>query len=331
MRNPRSKLKRRRWLRWAGILILIFVLIQVVRSFIPDEEKQARVVLHHAVKQAFPKAVKTLEPFYGIHPYSGSTAAGSPAGKTAILIHGLDDPGLVWRNLAPALADNGWQVFIMTYPNDQAIRESSRFFLEQLQNFAKQKAGDISIVSHSMGGLVTRDLLTNPEFDYPGKAEQGLLPHIRRFIMVAPPNHGSHLARFRFLTEIRDQVYHLLYTDSHLLRCLLDGTGAAGIDLLPKSRFLIELNRRPLPRDIDIRIIAGILIPWFPESTIVRTLGDGLVPVFSAELTDLPVSLVHGIHMPMIRNFFENSTRIPPAVPKVLEILEAVPARGGNL
>ena len=36
----------------------------------------------------------------------------------------------------------------------------------------------------------------------------------------------------------------------------------AGIDLLPGSPFLTELNSRPLPNPLDIQVIAGTVSPW---------------------------------------------------------------------
>jgi len=176
-------------------------------------------------------------------------------------------------------------------------------------------------VAHSMGGLVARDMLTRPDLDYPGAAAAGNVPAIDRLILVGTPNHGTHMARFRMVTEIKDQVYHLFVPDTHWLHCLLDGTGAAGVDLIPGSRFLTRLNRRPLPEAMQIQVIAGMMFPGSDVSSVKNSLGDGLVSVNTARLDHVPLIRVSGNHFSMIRNLTRSSTRMPPAIPVILALL----------
>jgi len=51
-------------------------------------------------------------------------------------------------------------------------------------------------------------------------------------------------------------------------------------------------------------------------------LGDGLVTVESSRLEGVPHLTVEGTHLSMIRNITAGSTRIPPAVPVILEYLK---------
>lgn len=336
----------RKWLRVLGLLVITLVAVQAGREIFREQEYQARQKVHEAVKTAFPDAARRLAGRYGLKSYWGNRYG---LGETVILIHGLDDPGLIWRNLAPALKENGFRVLIMTYPNDQDIAASSRLFFDEMSRFFQPDQTPVSVVAHSMGGLVTRDMLTNPRFDYAGQVKKGRLPRVTRLIMVGTPNHGSELARFRFFTEIRDQFVHLGQKDVHWLHSLLDGTGAAEMDLLPGSRFLTELNRRSRPDDVRFHVIAGIMSPWTLDSidslmsgigenlpaasapaarsledflvSMTKTLGDGLVPVDSARLDNVPLTLVNGTHLTMIRNLTRNSERIPPAVPVILDLL----------
>jgi len=210
----------------------------------------------------------------------------------------------------------------MTYPNDQAIHASSRFFFDQIQDRVRKASDPVSIVAHSMGGLVTRDMLTCPELDYPRAAAAGHVPKVRQLILVGTPNQGAHLARFRIVIEIRDQLYHLFKPGTHWLHCLLDGTGAAGVELLPGSRFLARLNQRPLPADVQLTIIAGMMVFARQDSAWKEMLGDGLVSVSATRLDDVPVIRVPGTHFSMIRNLTRSSTRVPPAIPVILDLLE---------
>ncbi|MBA1331756.1 acetyltransferase, partial [Candidatus Endoriftia persephone str. Guaymas] len=100
---------------------------------------------------------------YGLKPFP----AGRPLNLSrpqVVLIHGLDDPGKIWMNLAPTLAKTGFSVWLMNYPDDQPISESAELFHQQLQWLQQQGVSSITIVAHSMGGLVSRDLLSRPEW-----------------------------------------------------------------------------------------------------------------------------------------------------------------------
>jgi pimeloyl-ACP methyl ester carboxylesterase len=80
--------------------------------------------------------------------------------EPVVLIHGLDDPGQVWQILAPALLKSGFKVWLMHHPNDQPIVESARLFFKELKALKQRGVDRISIVAHSMGGLVSREMLT---------------------------------------------------------------------------------------------------------------------------------------------------------------------------
>ena len=53
-------------------------------------------------------------------------------------------------------------------------------------------------------------------------------------------------------------------------------------------------------------------------------LGDGLVTVESTRLPGVPHQTVRGTHLSMIRNVSEDSQRIPPAVPIIIEHLKSI-------
>jgi pimeloyl-ACP methyl ester carboxylesterase len=256
----------------------------------------------------------------------------------------------VWRNLAPELVKQGFDVWLMHYPNDQPVVESARLFFEELKGLTLSGIHRISIVAHSMGGLVSREMLTSPEIGYSRSAKEKLVPGVDMLIMVGTPNHGSHMARLRMFTEIRDQLVRLAKGESSWLGGIFDGAGEAKIDLLPGSRFLTRLNARAHPENTEMLIIAGITSPWtekdidqwvedlrrkapearqqwveeLGESMISMThgLGDGLVTVDSTRLEGVPHLTVQGTHMSMIRNLTTDSPRIPPAVPIIVDRLK---------
>ena len=354
MTDPKNTRNRKRRWPWiiAGILLLIG-LWQLVANLYREEEKQLRRQLREAVKEKFPEQAAEFSKSFGLFLFKGDQeeSAGVAQGReSVVLIHGLDDPGQVWQNLAPALVKADFNVWLMHYPNDQPIVESARLFFEALQELKQHGIDRISIVAHSMGGLVSREMLTRPEIEYNRSVTNRQVPAVAALIMVGTPNHGSQLARLRVFTELRDQLARLTKGETNWLGSILDGAGEAKIDLLPESRFLTELNTRPHPEGVDMLIIAGVTSPlsesdinrwvgdlrqkvsdnkqkWvdeFGKNMIALThgLGDGLVTVESTRLPGVPHRTVEGTHLSMIRNITSDSRRIPPAVPIIVEQLK---------
>ena len=273
--------------------------------------------------------------------------------RCVILVHGLDEPGKVWMNLAPALDEAGFTAIRFSYPNDQGVRDSAAFLLASLQKLRLGGVREIAMVAHSMGGLVCRELLTSPDLDYAGWRARDTIPCIRALIMVGTPNHGSALANLRVFAEVRDQWTRFVHGQGHLLGGIVDGWGEAGEDLQPDSPFLRELNQRPHPSDVRLTVISGVASPISPQDikerveswergaspqvrdslrhmekallTVTKGIGDGAVSLDSTRLEGLTDEvIVAGNHLSMIRNVRAASRRVPPAVPIILDRLRIV-------
>ncbi len=354
MKNKKNGWGRnKRWLLFIASIFLITGLWQLVTNLFQEEEKELRSQLRKTIKETFPaqteEFIKTIGLFfYELDPTAPREAALDR--KSVVLIHGLDEPGKVWQSLAPALEKEGFNVWLMRYPNDQPIVESARLFFAALQDLKQTGVNRISIVGHSMGGLVSREMLTRPEINYDTFVQSGRVPAVASLIMVGTPNHGSQLARMRVFTELRDQLGRLTKGEARWLYGILDGAGEAKIDLLPGSRFLTELNSRSHPVGLEMLIIAGILSPWSEDDinrwmreshqelsdnkqkwinelgsymiAMTHGLGDGLVTVESTRLKGVSHQIVSGTHLSMIRNVSPISQRIPPAVPLIIERLK---------
>jgi pimeloyl-ACP methyl ester carboxylesterase len=268
--------------------------------------------------------------------------------RLVLLVHGLDEPGDLWRDLAPALRQADVPTARFDYPNDQVIAISSTLLGTWLPKLRQRGTKQVAIVAHSMGGLVVREYLTNPADDYRKKLLKGDVPRIRALVMVGTPNHGSPMARFRLVAEVREQWSRLLRGDGELLGALEDGDGEAGTDLLPNSAFLQELNARPLPRDVRFTIIAGIVsplarkdleasakrwqhgLPGFMHGAVDKVeeqladvadgMGDGVVSLASTRLQGVDDQVaVRGNHISMVRGTGKAGRESPPSVPIILE------------
>lgn len=339
--------------KWFLIFIGLVLVVQMVGIGSRQTEMRMRKWMKEAVTDTFEQAASRSRELYGLKsldPDNGMNRM--PGSSPVILVHGLDEPGLVWSSLIPALEDREYWTLVFTYPNDQDIDTSARFFIEELRRRPALKGKTVTIVAHSMGGLVTRHMLTDPEIGYEDDKYEGRIPKVEKVIMVGTPNHGSQMARFRFVTEARDQFWHWNNTDVSFLHAFLDGAGEAGIDLLPGSEFLENLNAQPHPFNTRYFLVAGMVATWFMDdakslmgtegasrdgedyrfhssSNEFRnqmtgwsaTIGDGLVPVSSVALDGWPLIIVPGGHLDMIRNYPWQSGRTPPAVPVVLDLI----------
>jgi pimeloyl-ACP methyl ester carboxylesterase len=277
-----------------------------------------------------------------------------PEGTTraVVLVHGLDDPGWMWRDLKPHLLDAGHAVLRFEYPNDQPIVDSADYLASNLQSLRMIGIAEVDIVAHSMGGLVSRDVLTRRAYYNGDGTGSERFPAVDRLIMLGTPNHGSAMARLRGVAELREQVYRWLSGEWSWREALADGAGEAARDLLPGSDFLRRLNDRPHPAHTKYTIVAGQLSPlseddlasladrvealartmgmedtagsrlgrsMFQEA--VRGIGDGVVSIESARLPGVDDTVVvEANHLSMIVNLFRSDST-PPAIPIILERL----------
>lgn len=267
--------------------------------------------------------------------------------RLVLLVHGLDEPGNLWQDLAPALHGAEVPTAQFDYPNDQAVPLSSTLLGTWLGRLRQRGTTQIVIVAHSMGGLVSREYLTNPAFGYRKNLREGAVPRIRTLIMVGTPNQGAPMARFRLVAEAREQWHRFLRGEGDLPGILANGDGQAGRDLLPGSEFLLALNDRELPADVRFAIVAGLVSPlpedelaaakeaWHRKlpgllhgpidqiegqvTDVLSDLGDGVVSLAATRLPGVEDhTIVRGNHIAILRG----GGNPPPAVPIVLDRVE---------
>jgi hypothetical protein len=174
----------------------------------------------------------------------------------------------------PAPADTRLSVF--DYPNDGSIQESGealrKLLLEIRSRSPKTK---VSIVAHSMGGLVARYAIETESC-----VEE---PHLRDTVdhlaMICPPNHGSVLAQYSDALELGDVVSRMQRKNESLtsiVESLIDdGLGEACEDLMPGSDFLGKLNTCMRARGVRYTIYAGTRGPISPVLRLVGSLAIG--------------------------------------------------------
>lgn len=192
-----------------------------------------------------------------------------------LLVHGLDDPGwLWWKDVIAALQEAQHHIVLFECPNDAPIADAADLLAVSLMDMRRADVLRVHIVAHSMGGLVCRDVLTRLAYYNSSGAGDDRLPAVDRLIMLATPNHGSHLVRLRAVSEIQEQIARAVQGHGHWTNWLADGAGEAATDLMPGSTYLTRLNRRELPTHTKVTIVAG---RWSPlDDDEVRTLSSSI-------------------------------------------------------
>ncbi|MEM8834214.1 MAG: alpha/beta fold hydrolase [Planctomycetota bacterium] len=272
--------------------------------------------------------------------------------RVVLLVHGLDESGAIWDDAAPALSEAGLRVVRFDYANDQPIADSALDLREALRRLHAGGVRRVDILAHSMGGLVSRDLLSRPD-GYAGDARgSDTLPAVSTLTMAGTPNRGAPLARFQPLMEARDHAERWWAHESKdprvLLGFLADGRGEAGCDLLPDSAFLRELNARPLTQHVEIVLVSGEMgealrdaAAWLPTpasagvQAAIGALGDGAVPTDSAiAVPGATVIETRANHRTLLRRcpgdrvlsrVRGESPETPPAVRAVIDRLAPAP------
>ncbi|MGB0937587.1 MAG: esterase/lipase family protein [Colwellia sp.] len=178
-----------------------------------------------------------------------------PNKKWVILLHGLARSSISMTRIEYRLIKENYRVINVNYPS----RETH---IEQLANQAigdalKQCGNDpVSFVTHSMGGILVRQYLS-----------QHTIVNLDKVVMLGPPNEGSEvvdkLSRF--------PIFQLL-------------NGEAGMQLGTKDN---SVPKRLGAADFELGIIAGTQSVNILLSTLIPGKNDGKVSVESTKLSGM--------------------------------------------
>lgn len=192
----------------------------------------------------------------GLRPYRESTDL-NKADSIVVLVHGFNSStrfmGTLANRIEKVEPEKGkrCEVACFDYASRDGIRLAAKSLEQELQKLVKANPEcEISLVTHSMGGVVSRWMIEDKDFD---------IPQVKRLTMVAPPNHGTNLA---LLPTQAGQFDSFLGEISRAgiqssLRALAAEVNVAIEDLRPDSELLKTLNQRKRNATITYSIILG--------------------------------------------------------------------------
>jgi pimeloyl-ACP methyl ester carboxylesterase len=198
--------------------------------------------------------------------------------RLVLMLHGLGSTPAIMARMGAILEKDGWEAVAITYPStEQGITSSADSVERLLRNLDGYES--VSIVAHSLGGLVTRSALSRPSF-------KALRVPVRTVVMLGTPNKGASLAGL--LGPITRAV-----------------ATSAGVDLLPERAKFIG----PVPKAVRFGVIAGgrgngigynPLIEGDDDSVVgvsearAENMDDFLVlPVLHGGMTEEPSAIAH--------------------------------------
>lgn len=174
-----------------------------------------------------------------------------PARPTVCLVHGLNSTAGVFVHFFAPLEAAGYGVVTYDYPYNRDLDETSSAFARDWAAF-RSRLGDRlpwGIVAHSMGSLLARSYVED---------DRAYARDVSALVLIAPPNHGSALARGQTLLQMTESLRAARGDRrSDPLSGLGDGLGAAAEDMMPGSAYLDRLNARPRRAGVRTVILAG--------------------------------------------------------------------------
>ncbi len=202
-------------------------------------------------------------------------------GKAVIVLHGLFRSRASMNKVCRHLEKGGYTVFNMSYASTQRDVAAHALALDRVVR-GLEGIEEISFVGHSMGNIVIRHYLHD-------QAGADGLPgdkRIKRFVMLAPPNHGSLLA----YAAGENKVFQAL-------------TGEAGQEL---GREWAKLEEKlALPR-MEFGVIAGGRGDDAGYNPLLPGDDDGTVTVSGARLDGAADFAV----VPVLHSFIMNDDRV---------------------
>jgi hypothetical protein len=231
-------------------------------------------------------------------------AANTVTGKLLLVIHGLCMNDLQWQHTAPdgtlhshipALAAVGYTPVFVRYNTGLHTSDNGQALASQLQSLVAHwpvPVREITVLAHSMGGLVTRSAVHHAQTASQPQASAATAwrPLLKNIVFLGTPHHGAPLERAGNWVDVilgstpyarpfakLGQLRSAGITDlRHGNVCPQDWQGRNRFEKAPDRRLAM-----PLPEGVACYTVAATVASQ-RSALADRLVGDGLVPLRSA-------------------------------------------------
>ncbi len=263
-----------------------------------------------------------------------------PGRIPVLLVHGLQDTPVTWMPMYQTLIQDPlirdrYQFWVFSYPSGYPYPYSASLLRKELDGVKRVFPGhkELVIVGHSMGGLVSRLMVTDAgeriwrdifskgpdEMKISGASRSLLLealvfrhrPEIGRAVFISTPHRGSEIASNwigrlgsrlvripNFLADARNAVASVMTVDAASLQ--LDRAPNSIDTLSPDNRFVKAVDRLPIVRGVPYHSIIGDRGRGGNPDRTRPVSSDGVVPYWSSHLegavSEKIVPSHHGAH-----------------------------------
>lgn len=221
------------------------------------------------------------------------TTRGNPKGQPVVLLHGLARSAGSMEKMAAQLASAGYAVCNIDYPSRKYRIEvlAKDYVAPAIRRCFPKPTAPIAFVTHSMGGIVLRQL-----------AATKAVSSIGRAVMLSPPNQGSAvvdrlggLAPFRWLNGPAGAQLATIGANTVGARHALPQQPNA-----IRARHALPLLEQLGPAPFELGIITGTRSINLLLSLLLTGPNDGKVTVESAQLQGMKAFLTVPVSHPFI-------------------------------
>jgi len=191
------------------------------------------------------KSIKSLKfGLFLLEPYD-------PARQPVLFVHGVSGSPRQFRSLIAALEKNKYQPWVVYYPSGFSISLTGDYLKTIIDEMhSRYKFDNLAVIAHSMGGLVTRSMLTSY-----GSSTKGF--SVKTYITISTPWGGHSAAEMglKYAPAVIP-VWH---------------------DMVPGSPFLKDVFAKTLPPETD----HYLLFSYQGSSSFAGGNSDGVVSIAS--------------------------------------------------
>jgi len=214
-------------------------------------------------------AASSVPADYGLTIYPEAADSENSAKRLVVVTHGFNSSPQRLAHVIQSLRDAKYRVATYAYATESGVVAAAQSLSTHLNGWTSRNPDyEVTLLAHSMGGIVSRYLVESPELHCAA---------IDQLIMVAPPNHGSELARIGTANQplinranqnqansagARPQILQLISRFANQVNPAIG-------DMRPDSEVLKVINDSPRNEEVAYTILLGNKAPLSQKQAVI--------------------------------------------------------------